>query len=65
MFFRKKDAEKKDPVAKKGIRKIDAIVTGAILSGIVGSLYGVKKIKDAKKKKDEWNIDAVKSNHEK
>lgn len=48
MFF-SKNKEKNDPVTKKWIRKIDAIVTGAILSGIVGSIYGVKKIKDAQK----------------
>lgn len=33
-------------VAKKGIKWMDAVVTGVILWGIVASLYGVKKLKE-------------------
>lgn len=33
---------------KRGIKKMDAVVTGAILGGVVASLYGVKKLKDHK-----------------
>lgn len=45
MFFRKKrTSEKDEPIAKKGIKKMDAVVTGAILGTIVASIYGVKKL---------------------
>lgn len=43
MFFKKK--ENTDAVTKRGIKKMDAIVTTAILGGVVASLYGVKKLK--------------------
>jgi hypothetical protein len=47
MFFRKKSASTDESnVAKKGIKKMDALVTGVILSGIVASIYGVKKLRD-------------------
>ncbi len=46
MFAQKKsDPESQDNVAKKGIKHIDAVVTGVILGGIVGSIYGVSKLK--------------------
>lgn len=54
MFFSKKsqkDHQEDEAVAKKGIKKIDAMITGAILGGVVASLYGVKKIKDSREQK--------------
>jgi hypothetical protein len=39
MFFRKKSSADESNVAKKGIKKMDALVTGVILSGIVASIY--------------------------
>lgn len=53
MFFRKKQTSPTS-VAKKGIKKMDTVVTGVILGGIVASIYGVKKLqeKDAESKKN-------------
>ena len=45
MFF-KKNTSNTDSVAKKWIKNMDAVVTGVILSGIVASIYGVKKLKE-------------------
>lgn len=50
MFSKK---PKKETTTKKGIKNMDAIVTGAILSGVVASIYGVKKIRDARYEKNE------------
>ena len=36
----------KESVAKKGIKHIDAVVTGVILWGIIASIYGVSKLRD-------------------
>ncbi len=46
MFFRKKSTPEEPNVAKKGIKKMDAVVTGVILSGIIASIYGVKKLRN-------------------
>lgn len=46
MFFSKKNISEESNVAKKGIKKMDAVVTGVILSGIIASLYWVKKLRD-------------------
>ena len=48
MFWKKsqKKENSDEAVAKRGIKKMDAIVTGAILGGVVASLYGVKKIRE-------------------
>lgn len=56
MFFRKKTSESvnTDSVAKKWIKNMDAVVTWVILSGIVASIYGVKKLQ-AKKHEEEHN----------
>lgn len=35
--------DKKDKIHKRSIRKIDAMVTGMLLGGIVASIYGIKK----------------------
>ena len=53
--FKKKNPEKtpenlEDNIAKKGIKTMDTVVTGMILSGIIASLYGVKKLRDKKSK---------------
>jgi hypothetical protein len=31
------------PLTKKGLKKMDALVTGMILGGIVASIYGIQK----------------------
>lgn len=46
MFFRKKSASEESNVAKQWIKKMDAVVTGVILSGIVASIYWVKKLRE-------------------
>lgn len=54
MFFRKKSSDTKTTnVAKSGIKKMDAVVTWVILSGIIASIYGVKKLRE--KDSHEWN----------
>lgn len=62
MFFKKKKnpIEPVQWVAKKSIKKMDALVTGAILSGIIASLYGVKKLRE---KSDESSEKANKDAH--
>lgn len=52
MFFRRRPKTSEEPVTKRGIKKMDAVVTGAILGGIVASLYGVKKLQRDSKEKD-------------
>lgn len=54
MFFSKKNnhEEIEESVPKKWIKKMDAIVTGAILGWVVASLYGVKKLKENKKSEE-------------
>lgn len=43
------------PVAKRGIRKMDTIVTWMLLGGIVASVYGVKRYKDTSKEHKDLN----------
>lgn len=51
MFFKKsKKEENNDAVVKRGIKKMDAMITGAILGGVVAGVYGIKKLKDANEK---------------
>lgn len=60
MFFKKskKSEEGSDEaVVKRGIKKMDAMLTGAVLGGVVASLYGVKKLKDAKKIDEELDAE--------
>lgn len=55
MFFSKKSEnrpEEDEAVTKKGIKKMDAMITGAILGGVVASLYGVKKLKENREKEE-------------
>lgn len=56
--FKKKNPEniteqKTENVAKKGIKTMDTVITGVILSGIIASLYGVKMLRDKKPKHTE------------
>ena len=44
--------EKDDKIHKKSFRKIDAIVTGMLLGGIVASIYGIKKTVEKKHEND-------------
>lgn len=37
---------KNDKIHKRSIRKIDAIVTGMLLGGVVASIYGIKKTQE-------------------
>lgn len=46
-----------DNVAKKGIKRMDAVVTGVILSGIIASIYGVSKLREKEKEKTEEHHD--------
>lgn len=52
MFFKKSKKTEDDAVVKRGIKKMDAVITGAVLGGVVASLYGVKKLRDANEKND-------------
>ena len=36
------------PLTKRGLKKMDALVTGLILGGIVASIYGIKKNETSK-----------------
>ena len=53
MFFKKSKKTEDDAVVKRGIKKMDAVITGAVLGGVVASLYGVKKLRDANEKNEE------------
>lgn len=46
MFFSKKSPSSDENVAKKSVKKMDTLVTGVILGGVIASLYGVKKIRE-------------------
>jgi len=56
MFFSKKSHESSDNVAKKGIKTMDAVVTGVVLGGIVASIYGVKKLRETKTEEEAHNM---------
>lgn len=45
MFFKKKNSILEENVAKQGIKKMDRVVTGLLLWGIIASIYGVKKLR--------------------
>lgn len=63
MFFKKSQTEENDEaVVKRGIKKMDAVITGAILGGVVAGVYGVKKLREnqeEKKSENSENIDLV------
>lgn len=46
MFLRKKNTITEENVAKQGIKKMDHVVTGLLLWGIIASIYGVKKLRE-------------------
>ena len=50
-------------VAKKSVRKMDTLVTGMILWGIIASIYGVKKITE-KSEHDDHKTHMVPKNAE-
>ena len=52
MFFKKSKKTEDDAVVKRSIKKMDAVITGAVLGGVVASLYGVKKLRDANDKNE-------------
>lgn len=52
MFFKKSKKTEDDAVVKRSIKKMDAVITGAVLGGVVASLYGVKKLRDANEKNE-------------
>lgn len=43
--------ENRKSLPKRGIKKMDAVVTGLILGGIVASIYGIKKTEEYRKDK--------------
>ncbi|MDD2565707.1 MAG: hypothetical protein PHZ26_01890 [Candidatus Gracilibacteria bacterium] len=43
----------RDKKVGKGLRKMDAVITGLVLGGIVASVYGIKKHEEGKKQEDE------------
>ncbi len=44
MFSSKNPHSEEEWVAKKSVKKMDTLITGMILWGIIASIYGVKKI---------------------
>lgn len=53
MFFSKKSWPSDENVAKKSVKKVDALVTWVLLSGVIASIYGVKKIRENHSQKTE------------
>lgn len=49
MSIHNDSSDSSENVAKKGIKKMDAVVTGVILSGIIASIYGVSKLREKEK----------------
>lgn len=53
MFSKKSKPEENDEaVVKRGIKKMDAVITGAILGGVVAGVYGVKKLRENQEEKN-------------
>ena len=52
MFFKKSKNTEDDAVVKRGIKKMEAVIPGAVWGGVVASLYGVKKLRDANEKNE-------------
>jgi hypothetical protein len=54
---------KNEKIHKQSIKKIDALVTGMLLGGIVASIYGIKKTNkylDEQQKQEEKKEDSLK-----
>lgn len=47
MFFKKSKKSEDEAVVKRGIKKMDALITGAVLGGVVAGVYGVKKLRNS------------------
>lgn len=43
MFSRKTSHTEEESMTNKGLKKMDTVVTGIILGGIIASIYGIKK----------------------
>jgi hypothetical protein len=56
-MFGKFKSEKKT-LTNRSLRKIDSLVTGFILGGVVASIYGIKKQEDARKELEQKAIEA-------
>jgi hypothetical protein len=54
--------DKNEKIHKRSIKKIDAVVTGILLGGIVASIYGIKKTSEQKDEKEK-NISNEKYTH--
>lgn len=60
MFFKKsQNPEKDEAVVKRGIKKMDAVITGAILGGVVAGVYGVKKLRENQEEKNDENMENI------
>jgi hypothetical protein len=59
MFWRKKPSPETtiedEWVTKKSIRRMDKVVTGVILGGLIASIYGVKRLRH----KDEDHVQMI------
>lgn len=58
MFFKKKNSIIEENVAKQGIKKMDRVVTGLLLGGIIASIYGVKKLRHKDHEEEHIEIEA-------
>lgn len=61
MFSSKKPSSEEN-VAKKSIKRMDTVVTGVILGGIIASIYGIKKLKE--KEEENKNHEHLIEHHE-
>ena len=52
---------KNDKIHKRSIKKIDAVVTGMLLGGIVASIYGIKKKVEHREEKQKHMNDWAKT----
>lgn len=64
MFFRK-SSHTDESVTNKWLKKIDKVVTGLILGGIIASIYGIKKRSDKQEDYTHLDIDTDKEHHKK
>lgn len=58
MLFKKKNSLLEENVAKQGIKKMDRVVTGLLLGGIIASIYGVKKLRQNNDERQEHHHDS-------
>lgn len=55
--MKQEESNHKETVTEKGVKKVDAVVTGLILGGIIASIYGVKKLRDQKDESHETSTE--------